>query len=395
MRRWFFIFLFVSFALAGTILAPVFLADPGQVILAFGNWELDMPLVVWVLAIVMVWVILSVAWSLVRLPGRLIEKRRRDRSRRQLEQGFLALTEGEWSRAEQSFAQSLSYQKSTAGLLGAARAAQGRSDIAARDAWLAQAQGRFGRRHFVTEFARARLAIDEGRLDQAIEILEQLHLKKGRHLGVLRTLLSAYQDSGRWREVRELAPALKRAGMVDAEKAESLVRLAAERELGRCDGPDALRSVWRALPKSLQKDRSLVLAYAQRAEMLGHYEHATRLLSGLLDHGVDEELLQAYRLVDDADRATRIVYCEKQLKKDPNQKDFLETLGFLYLDDRQYEKAQRCLEQAMKQKSSKEMFIAMGRLMDRQGDPDSAARYYRNALQFSAHGDQRLLENGK
>ncbi len=389
--RWFFWLLLAILLVTSALVAPVLLEDPGSVVIGFGAWELEMPLVAWVTVILVVWIMLSVLWSVIRLPHRLLARRRRERSRQQVENGFLALTEGDWARAEDMFSQSLSYQKSTAGLLGAARAAQGRSDWKARDAWLDQAQGHFGRKHFVTEFARARLALSEGRVDLAIGLLESLHLKKPKHLGVLRALLGAYQDAARWREVRELVPALRRAGMVDAEKGQALVKLAAERELTQCDDYPTLQRAWKSLTKIQRREPALVLAYANRAEGLGHYEHSSRLLSELLDEQPDEAVLQAYRRSDETERAARILACEKRLKNDPNQPEILEVLGFLYLDARQYEKAQQCLEQALVKRPGAEIYMALGRLMDRQSESEAAARYYRNALQWQSQREQRVL----
>lgn len=378
--------------IAGAWVAPLLLRDPGVVVVGIASWEIEMPLVAWVASLLAVWLILSVLMGLIRWPGRALAKRKQTRSRQQLEDGFLALTEGEWDKAERLFAQSLSYQKSTAGLLGAARAAQGRSDPEARDAWLAKANARFGRKHFITQFASARLALEEGRMDQAIEVLEKLHLKKPKHMGVLRSLLGAYQDSGRWQQLRELTPALKRAGMLDQQKAEALSQLAAERELARCDDYSMLRQTWKSLRGRQRKEKALVLAYAHRAAALGHHDHAGRLLGELLDQGLDAEVLATYRISDETNRARRIVDCEQRIQRNPEHPELLETLGLLYLDDRQYEKAQRLLEQALKKRASAEIYTALGRLMDRQGDPEASARYYRNALQFQAKKDQRLLD---
>ena len=391
--KWVFMFALMAVLLiAGAWVAPVLMRDPGLVVIGIGAWEIEMPLIAWVVAILLSWLVFSVLLGVMRWPGRAMAKRKQSRSRQQLEDGFLALTEGEWDKAEQLFAQSLTYQKSTAGLLGAARAAQGRSDPEARDAWLAKANARFGRKHFITQFASARLALEEGRIDQAIEVLEKLHLKKPKHMGVLRSLLGAYQDSGRWQQLRELTPALKRAGMLDQQKAEALSQLAAERELAHCDDYSALRETWKSLRGRQRKDKSLVLTYARRAAALGHYDHAGRLLGELLDHGLDAEVLATYRISDETHRARRIVDCEQRIQRDPEHAELLETLGLLYLDDRQYEKAQRLLEQALKKRASAEIYTALGRLMDRQGDAEASARYYRNALQFQAKKDQRLLD---
>ncbi|HEY7905945.1 MAG TPA: heme biosynthesis HemY N-terminal domain-containing protein [Wenzhouxiangella sp.] len=391
--KWGLVFLVLAAVLiAGALIAPVLLEDPGLVVIGVGAWEIEMPLIAWVLAVVVAWMVLSLVLGVIRWPGRLLAKRKQARSRQQLEEGFLALTEGEWDKAERLFAQSLTHQKSTAGLLGAARAAQGRSDPEARDAWLDQANARFGRKHFITQFARARLALEEGRVDQAITILETLHLKKPKHMGVLRSLLGAYQDSGRWQQLRELTPALRRAGMLDAKKAQALSQLAAERELTHCDDYQSLQQTWKSLGSRERKERPLVLAYAHRAGALGHHDHAGRLLGDLLDQGLDGEVLSSYRISDETNRARRILDCEKRIQHHPEHPELLETLGLLYLDDRQYEKAQSFLEQALKTKASVEIYMALGRLMDRQGDAEASARYYRNALQFQAKKDQRLLD---
>ena len=135
-----------------------------------------------------------------------------------------------------------------------------------------------------------------------------------------------------------------------------------------------------------------MLTYARRGAALGHYDHAGRLLGELLDHGLDAEVLATYRISDETHRARRIVDCEQRIQRDPEHAELLETLGLLYLDDRQYEKAQRLLEQALKKRASAEIYTALGRLMDRQGDAEASARYYRNALQFQAKKDQRLLD---
>lgn len=383
------LFVAVAGALIGAaVIAPVLLSDPGQVVVGIGPWLLETSFLTLVASILVAWAVLGFIWAIIRFPTKLLAHRREVRSRTQLEDGFLALIEGEWQRAEHAFSQSLTHQKSVAGLLGAARAAQARSDYAARDTWLDQATTRFGRKHFVTEFARAQLAMEAGRLDEAIVIFERLHLKKQKHLGVLRALLQAYQDTGQWRSLRELTPALKRAGMIDAQKAHALIQLSAQKELSRCESHESLLDTWKSLSRNDRKRPDLVLAFSHRAHALGHHEKATRLLEKRLDEDLSAEILRAYRLTDKASRAGRILALEKRLEKEPNQPLLLETLGFMYLDDHQYEKAERCLLQVVKEAPSGEIYTALGRLMDRQGNVEAAARYYRNALQSHA-GDQR------
>lgn len=372
----------------GAWLAPLLLQHPGHVSLRLASWQIDTTVVVLVAAVLLTWLTLSVCLALFRLPGKWWRAARRERAQRQLEKGFLALTEGDWQRAETALRQSLDYRPSTAGFLAAARAAQGRSDEAARERWLQLADRRFGRRHFVTQLARARMALQTGNLDQAIEVLEDLHLRKRRHPGVLQLLLQAYQEAGRWHELRMLTPALRKAGIVDRQRAEELAALAATRQIGQSRDTEALSKSWRQIGRTLRKAPDVRRAFAQRATELGLNREAGALLAGLLDDSpggsVDEDLTQWMAIAEPQERAARIASCEQRLKKRPSHVGLLTALGLLYLDDRRYDLARAHLQQAIDIKPSAQAYSALGRVLEQQGDMDGAARAYRLALQSGA-----------
>lgn len=373
----------VAVALVATaLLAPILAEDPGHVQLDIGPWRIETSVLVLVGAVLATWIALSLAVGLFRLPARLIHKARERRSRRQLEKGFLALTEGDWQGAERALQKSLNYRDSTAGYLAAARAAQGRGDQAGRDHWLEQADSRYGRRHFVTGLARARLLAAEGRSEEATAILEKLHLRKPRHSGVLRLLLENYQELGRWRDLRLLTPALRRAGVVDQERAAELATLAAERELGSSVDIDQLESSWKELPRKMRQRRELVAAYARRAADLGRTARASGLLERHLATEPDDELLALYAASDEGERTHRIQHCEKWLASHPEHIGLQQTLGLLYLEDRQYDRAQDCLERVVRERPNSRAYAALGRVLDRAGKLEAAAQCYRNALRL-------------
>ncbi len=377
------IILLVTVALVATaLLAPLLADNPGHVQLDIGRWRIEMSALVLAAAVVFIWVALSLLVALARLPGRAIGRARERRSRRQLEKGFLALTEGDWPAAERALQKSLSYRDSTAGYLAAARAAQGRGDQSGRDRWLEHADSRFGRRHFVTGLARARLLAAEGRTEEATAVLETLHLKKPRHSGVLRLLLENYQELRRWRDLRLLTPALRRAGVVDRERAEELTVLAAERELEGSFDIDRLEAGWKELPRKLRQRRELVGAYARRAAELGRTARASGLLERHLSNEPDDELLALYAAADDGERKHRISQCEKWLTSHPDHIGLHETLGLLYLEDRQYDRARACLEKVVGERPNSRAYAALGRVLDRAGKLEAAAQCYRNALRL-------------
>jgi len=362
--------------------APRLLSDPGLVSIEVGHYRLQMSLLTLVGGVILAWVLISLLVALIRWPGRVLRRQREHRAQRQLENGLLALTEGDWQRAEKALGKSLSHHGTTAGYLAAAQAAQGQSDVEARDHWLQLADRRFGRKHFVTDLAKARMLAAEGRVEEAVPILESLHLKKPKHTGVLRLLLQDYQDLDRWRDVRLLTPALRKAGIIDEKREVDLAVLAACREMAAAPDLESLESAWHALSRKQRGLREIVLAYARRASELGHPEAGGKQLRKLLKAGPDRDALRLYAQVDDGGRAQRISDCESWLGQHPGNPALHLALGFLYLQDRQYDQARGHLEKSLDQTPDGEAYAALGRIYDRSGSLEAAAQSYRNALRL-------------
>jgi len=381
-KRLLLVVLVLAALVAAALIAPRLLEDPGLVAIDIDQWRLEMSVLTLVGLVLLAWIAISVTIAVFRLPGKALYRARESRARRQMENGLLALTEGDWQKAERELSRSLEFRRSTVGLLAAARAAQGSADRSGRDRWLRLADARFGRRHFVTGLARARLLIGEGRVDEAVPVLEDLHLRKPRHAGVLRLLLQAYQDLGRWEAVRMLAPALHKSGIVDRQRCDEVITLAAIREIESSSDVESLQSSWRSLSRKQHKARDLVLAYARRAIELDRPGLAGSHLKRLLSNQLDREALRVYAEVGADERPARISDCEGWLREQPEHGGLHLALGLMYLDDRQYDKARESLEKAVADQPDSEAYAALGRILDRSGSLEAAAQCYRNALRL-------------
>ena len=368
--------------IGGAWLAPRLMDDPGLVLIEAGGLRLQMSLLVLVGAVLLSWLVLALVVALLRAPGRAARRLREASDRRNLDRGLMALTEGRWADAERSLGRALKHRDSTAGYLAAARAAQGQAADQRRDLYLEQADRKFGQKHFITMLTRARLLLADGQAEDAVPVLEDLHLKKKKHEGVLRLLLQAYQQTERWHEVRLLVPAMRKAGLVDGERGDGLVRLAAARELAEAVDVAQLQATWRSLKSPLKQQPEVVAAFARRALEFDRAELAEPELRRLLTVELDDDLLDLYAEADESDRAARIRACREWLKQSPESPALHRALGRLYLDHRDDERAREHLEQAVRARPDARGFAALARVYDRAGQLDAATRCYRNALRL-------------
>ncbi|MGY6553202.1 MAG: heme biosynthesis HemY N-terminal domain-containing protein [Wenzhouxiangella sp.] len=395
MKKLLLILLVLVAVIGAAWLAPILLDDPGHVRIDVGEYRIEMSLLVLAGLALALWLALSLAVLLIRAPGLTLRRARQARSRRQLESGLLALAEGDWQQAEKCLNRALHHRDSPAGYLAAARAAQGLAEPERRDAWLKLADGRFGRRHRVAGLTRARLLMTEGRPSEAIPILEALHLRKVRHAGILRLLLQAYQDAGRWRDLRLLTPALCKADIVDRARADELAELAAVRELESALDVQGLEESWRALPRAQRLRRAVVLAHARRATELGRYGLAEPGLRRLLNEAPDPEALKWYASADEQGRSARIADCRRWLVQHPDHADLHLALGRLYMAERDDERAREHLEKVLALRPGGEAYGLLGRVLDRGGQLEAAAHCYRNALRLqSGRGAEPLPAPG-
>jgi len=378
----------ITAVVIGAWLGPRLLADPGYVLIEVAGWRVEMSATVLIGAVLALWLVASLGVGLLRMPGRVVRRARRARERRDLDRGLLALSEGDWSGAERALRRAMRGGGAmTSGYLAAARAAQEQSAGGRRDEYLALADRRFGKRHFATALARARLLAAEGEPGRAIEVLERLHLKRVRHQGVLKLLLRCYQECERWRDVRVLIPALEKAGIVTAERAGELASLAAARELEAAGDAAELQQVFRSLKRVSRHRPEVAAALARRALELDRPDLAEPVLRAAIAAGSDDKsfeprLLELYAESDPNDRAERIRHCERWLEQDPECGALRFALGKLHLDARNDEQAREHLQAAVRTSPNPGAYAALAQVLDRAGMLESATQCYRNALRL-------------
>jgi HemY protein len=188
--------------------------------------------------------------------------------------------------------------------------------------------------------------------------------------------MKAHQRLGHWDEVRRLATALGKRGVL-AEVAAAQLRIVAEIEALRQQAGDAARLVacWQRTEDKL--DARVARTAAQLFIALGDIHRAGEIVAAALEAEWSEELVLLYGDCLGTDALAPIERAEKWLKSRPRDRALLLTLGRLCLKQELWGKAQSYLEASLSEEASRSAHVALAQLLDRIGRPEDANRHYR------------------
>lgn len=388
MKKSFLLVIAVFFALLAAAAAPLFKADPGFVSVHFGGWTVETSVLVLALGILLVWLLVWLLVRLWRMPAETARRVREQRAMVQLEKGLLALTEGDWSTAERALQKSANtHGRTTARYLAAAEAADSQ-DAGERAAWyLEQADTRNSKQRFLVELTRARILVSNARYEEAREVLEALRQRRKKHPQVLEMLARCLRELGDWEALLRLLPDMRRAGIVDEERAEELRRQSAVADLRRSADAGDLQARMNGLPRPMQRSAEVAGAFAEQAIRLGAPELTEEVLRASLKTQWTPALLPPYGEPGADDVSRRLRQCEKWLLTHPEDAWLHFALGKLCAREELWGKARQHLVRSLELEPSVAGYDALGQLLERKGELEVAMACFRNALRMNQGKD--------
>jgi HemY protein len=355
----------------------------GQVIVRSGGYDYSTTLPRAALLLLLAWLALAALWTLLRLPFRIWGRYRKRQGRARLLEGLRALQGGHWNRAEKLFAAAGTDRETGAlALAGAVRAADGRGDDAAAQAWLKALAERDPAAHAVLLGERL---LQRGLPVDAINALDVAAAQPLPPRGlVLRA--RALAMIGRAGEAYGLLGALRQqAALPPAELARLETDLAAQ-SLRESGDANVLAGNWEAMPKPLRTEAAVVAAYAQRAAALRWDDAALRHLEQALDARWDESLVDLYGRLPIGHVDSRRASTQRWLQAHPASPALLVAMARLARQQGQWLQAQEFLHRALAQGAGAEAWEEMGDGLAAAGDDALARRAYANAL-HAARGE--------
>lgn len=363
----------------------------GGVVFTYEDWTIQTSLVVFVLLFIILFILVYVLFrlllKLIRLPAdfrRWSEYRRRRRSEQFLNQGLLALIEGNWPGAERAFRKGAAFSRAPlVNYLGAAQAAHRRGDADGCGRYLDLAQQHNDTGSPAPGLARARLQMDERQVAAADDTLNSL--EQG-HEQVKLMLLETAAEMQDWSRAAGLLRECRRRGLMSADQARGKqldLYAGLLQQVGSGQDRTALDNAWRDIPYRLRRESALVGAYVKECLRVGDNSGCETVLRRALKREWDPALAELYGLVEGKSLKRQLEFAENCLSRFPGDAALLLTLGRLCRKSHLWGKARSYLEQAVRLRPDPGACRELATLLEQQGEHAAARTYYRQGLSLA------------
>lgn len=376
--------------LLGALLANILLADPGYVALRFAGHLVEMSAVTFVLVLIVAYVLIRlIARSLTarRLWKQSQDERRYERARRSLARGLLKLSEGDWETAETTLTRHVrDAENPVAHYLVAARAADLQGASQRRDEWLTRALEGSTDKRAPALIMQAEIHLKHKQLQAALATLEQLEATGEQNARGLLLLSRVYRQTGAWQRLQALEPRLRSTRGITAATADETVGqiyLDRLKAAGAAADPDALRTAWKDIPKSLAQRPDIVIAYARAAMACDDHDAAESELRDNINRHWDEAAVLTYGELETDDPFKTLERAEAWLPEHTEDAALLLTCAQLAARAELYGKARSFLETSIAIRPRLEAYQLLANLMEQLGERERALKALNDALAFA------------
>lgn len=392
MKRWLIFGIFTLIIAAALVTAIDY--HPGYLLISYGHYTLETSLWIAIAAILVLWLIVYVLYSVIRglllhskRFGRWFSGRRYRRSQQQTLQGIIDFYEGNWQRAHEALISSASHSTIPfINYLLAACASSALGNTHQADALLQKTRKTMPKAELALIIVQAQCHLQQQQFEAARLALLLAYHQAPKNTHVLHLLQQTYVHLHDWLAIHDLLPALRKYAVLSAVKLTALEYQAASyclQENATKRDTDALHAAWRQLPKSLTNHSELLTEYVGHLMALGDHKTAEHLIHKQLKHEWHPALVEAYGKLSDFNEHKLLARAESWLKQHADDADLLLCLGRLSLRNQLWGKAQEYFAQSIAVKPSVVAYAELSRLMAHWGKPEASQRYCEQGLSLS------------
>ncbi len=373
--------------------------DPGYLMITLHGWTIEtsaaFAIIVILLAFICVYALLRLISMALQLPLRLRRWRKlraATSSRKQLIQGMMQLSLGQWFNAEKLLLKSASHDDlAVLAYMGAARAAQGLKVKNRRDGYLLLASDKSPNNTMALALTQAQLEAEDGHPEEAIATLNKLPLNHRNNSYALSQLARYHAELKNWPTLVELLPRLRRHDALPLNQYYELEHQAYSGLIGQLAQKGdsvTLWQLWDELPTRLQEREDIVADFSCAMINLGYANDTEELLYRHINKKWSDFLVYLYGLMD-GDVEIHLNRAKNWLKTNQRNAVLHLTLGRLATRAQQWKNARYYLETSLKLNPIGETYQELGNLLAFLNEPKLALECYRRGLALMECGGVR------
>jgi HemY protein len=247
------------------------------------------------------------------------------------------------------------------------------------------------------------MQMDDQAFDQALATLNRVRERNPRHGQVLKLLAALHWRQKDWPALKALLPELRAAPMLPVDKINRWTVDAFSALLGQPDLDEStIGKLWEEVPKGLRREPALLRARIGALVRAGALAVAEAEIRRALRDDWDPALILMYGELPLPDASQQLKSAETFLRERPEDPDLLLAVGRLSFRNQLWGKARSYLETSLAVRPAVETWQALGRLMDKIGEKEAAAKAWQKGLEMArssalsvaetrqAHRPQRL-----
>lgn len=373
----------------GALAAHLVLTDNGYVLINFRGYVFETSVPVLALLLVLGYLALRILVQVWRAPRHLGEAWARARinyAGRQATKGYIALAEGRLARGERLLTRGARLSETPLlNYLAAARAAQMQGDRARRDGWLRMACEQEPAAQDAVLLTQAELQLEDGQYAESLASLNRVRERHPTHAQALKLLGELHFRRKEWQPLADLLPLLRRRGNVPADMLDEwCVEACGNIMADTLPDRAALDRIWDEIPRHLRLEPRLALTRAKALIGCGAIEDAEADIRRALKDSWSEGLINLYGDLPVADSAAHLKRIEAWLREYPDDPALLLAAGRASVRHQLWGKARSYLESSLAIRPAPETYRALGQLMTRVGESQSASKAYERGLAMAA-----------
>ena len=374
----------------GALAAHLALADNGYVLINFQGYVFETSVPILALLLVLAYVgmrILVLVWRAPRRLGEAWTRARINYAGRQATKGYIALAEGRLARGERLLTRGARLSETPLlNYLAAARAAQMQGDRERRDGWLRMACEHEPAAQDAVLLTQAELQLEDGQYAEALASLNRVRERHPTHAQALKLLGELHYRRKEWQPLADLLPLLRRRGNVPADMLDEWCVDACGNIMASMRPERAtLDKLWDEIPRHLRLEPRLTLTRAKALIACGAIADAETEIRRTLNERWSDALIDLYGDLAAADPATHLKRIETWLRERPDDPALLLAAGRASVRHHLWGKARSYLETSLAIRPSPETYRALGQLMTRVGESQSASKAYERGLAMAAN----------